>query len=100
MQKARTETVDHTISGLSSKRADILGEAQDLRTRIAEIKNDLDAIDRTLNVLGYTGDLDAMMPRQKRDVVFGKGELFRSGMDVLRTAQGPHTSRLRSRLLS
>lgn len=94
MQKARTETFDHTISGLLSKRADILGEAQDLRTRIAEIKNDLDAIDRTLNVLGYTGDLDAQMPRQKRHVVFGKGELFRSCMGVLRTAQGPLTSRM------
>ncbi len=93
MRHARTDTFDHTISGLLTKRADLLGEAVALRDRIAAIKNDLDALDRTLGVLGYTGDLDAQMPRQKRHVVFGKGELFRACMDVLRRAQGPLTSR-------
>jgi hypothetical protein len=93
MHKARTETFEHAISSLLSKRADLLGEAERLRDRIAAIKNDLDALDRTLNTLGYEGDLDAMMPRQKRHVVFGKGELFRSCMDVLRDADGPMTSR-------
>ena len=93
MKPARTDTFDHTISGLLSKRADLLGEAVALRDRIAAIKNDLDALDRTLGVLGYTGDLDAQMPRQKRQVLFGRGELFRACMDVLRRAQGPLTSR-------
>lgn len=93
MRHARTDTFDHTISGLLTKCADLLGEAVALRDRIAAIKNDLDALDRTLGVLGYTGDLDAQMPRQKRHVVFGKGELFRACMDVLRRAQGPLTSR-------
>lgn len=44
-------------------------------------------------MLGYEGDLDAMMPRQKRHVVFGKGELFRACMEVLRNADAPLTSR-------
>ena len=90
---ARTETFEHTISGLLAKRADLFNEAERIRDRLAEIKNDIGAIDRTLNVLGYTGDLDAAMPRQKRHVVFGKGELFRSCMTVLRTAKAPLTSR-------
>jgi hypothetical protein len=45
------------------------------RDRLAEIKNDIGALDRVLGTLGYTGDLDAEMPRQKREVLFGRGEL-------------------------
>ncbi|WP_306026625.1 hypothetical protein [Oceaniradius stylonematis] len=93
MRPARTDTFDHTISGLLTKRADLWNEAQSIRDRLAEIKNDIDALDRTLGVLGYDGDLDAAMPRQKRHVVFGRGELFRACMDVLRQADGPMTSR-------
>jgi hypothetical protein len=53
----------------ASKRADLFNEAIRLRDRTAEIKNDVDAIDRVLGTLGYTGDLDREMPRQKRHVV-------------------------------
>lgn len=41
----------------------------------------------------YTGDLDAEMPRQKREVIFGRGELTRAVLDELRGAPGPLTSR-------
>jgi hypothetical protein len=41
------------------------------------------------SALGYTGDLDKEMPRQKHNVVFGKGELTRSILDELRGATGP-----------
>ncbi|WP_370319531.1 hypothetical protein [Oricola sp.] len=91
--RARTETFEHTISGLLSKRADLLGEAQQLRDRIAAIKNDIDALDRTLNVLGYDGDLDTQMPRQKRHVLFGRGELSRQVFQILRESGEPLTSR-------
>lgn len=46
-----------------------------------------------LGTLGYTGDLDAEMPRQKREVIFGKGELTRSILDELRGATEPLGSR-------
>jgi hypothetical protein len=93
MKPARTETYEHTISGLLAKRSELFNEAERIRDRLAAIRNDIDAIDRVLGTLGYTGDLDREMPRQKRHVVFGKGELTRSILDELRGATGPMGSR-------
>ncbi|WP_347264827.1 hypothetical protein [Nitrobacter sp.] len=90
---ARTETYEHTISGLLKKRADLFNEAERIRDRMAEIKNDIGALDRVLGTLGYTGDLDAEMPRQKRQVLFGRGELTRAILDELRDAPRPLGSR-------
>ena len=88
-----TESFDHTIRGLLTKRADLYNEAERIRDRLAEIKNDMGALDRTLSVLGYTGDLDAAMPRQKREVLFGRGELSKAIYGELRNAEGPLSSR-------
>lgn len=93
MKPARTETFEHTISGLLAKRADLFNEAIRIRDRLAAIKNDVYAIDRVLGTLGYAGNLDAEMPRQKRDVIFGKGELTRAVLDELRGASGHLASR-------
>jgi hypothetical protein len=90
---ARTETYEHTISGLLTKRADLFNEAERIRDRLAEIKNDIGALDRILGMLGYTGNLDAEMPRQKRHVLFGRGELTRAILDVLRDATEPMATR-------
>ncbi|WP_018408780.1 hypothetical protein [Methylocystis rosea] len=90
---ARTATYEHTISGLLTKRADLFNEAQRIRDRLAEIRNDIGALDRVLGTLGYTGDLDAEMPRQKRHVLFGRGELTRAILDVLREATEPLPTR-------
>jgi hypothetical protein len=90
---ARTETYEHTITGLLKKRADLFNEAVRIRDRLAEIKNDVGALDRVLGTLGYTGDLDAEMPRQKREVLFGRGELTRAILDELRDAPAPMMSR-------
>ena len=90
---ARTETFEHTITGLLAKRRDMLTEAERLRDRLAEIRNDLQALDRTLGTLGFKGDLDGMMPRQKRQVVFGRGDLIRAILDELRGAERPLRSR-------
>lgn len=90
---SRTDTYEHTISGLLKKRADLFNEAEHIRDRMAEIKNDIGALDRVLGTLGYTGDLDAEMPRQKRHVLFGRGELTRVILDELRDAPRPLGSR-------
>ena len=75
MQLARTEIYEHTVSGLLKERADLFNEPVRLRDRMAEIKNDVSAINCVLGTIGSSGDLDAEMPRQKRDVIFGKDEL-------------------------
>ncbi|MGE0281637.1 MAG: hypothetical protein AB7P20_13635 [Rhizobiaceae bacterium] len=93
MRLARTETFEHTITGLLKKRADLFNEAERIRDRLAEIRNDIGAVDRTLGVLGYKGDLDAAMPRQKREVIFGRGELSKAIYEELRNAAGPLSSR-------
>lgn len=93
IRRARTDSYEHTISGLLTKRADLFGEAERIRDRLAEIRNDIAALDRVLGTLGYEGDLDAAMPRQKREVIFGKGELTRAILGELREADGPLTSR-------
>lgn len=93
MRPARTDAYEHTISGLLTKRREMLTEAERIRDRLAEIRNDLQALDRTLATLGFQGDLEGMMPRQKRMVVFGRGELSRAIFDELRHAGSPLTSR-------
>lgn len=93
VKRARTETFEHAISGLLEKRVQLFHEAERIRDRLAEIKNDIGAVDRVLCTLGYEGDLDAAMPRQKRHVLFGRGELTRAILDVLRDAQEPMATR-------
>jgi len=90
---SRTEDFTMTISGLLTKRAELFNEAERIRDRLAEIKNDLGALDRVLGSLGYTGDLDAAMPRQKREVIFGRGELTKAIFAELRHATAPVSSR-------
>lgn len=93
VKRSRTDAFEHTINGLLTKRADLFNEAERLRDRMAEIKNDVAALDRVLGTLGYSGDLDALMPRQKVVRLFGQGELLRACLHELRHADGPMTSR-------
>lgn len=93
IRKARTETYEHTISGLLTKRVDLFHEAERIRDRLAVIKNDVAALDRVLHTLGYAGDLNADMPRQRHERLFGQGELTRAILDVLRDATEPMASR-------
>lgn len=58
------------IPGLT-KRAELLNETERLRDGQAEIKDGVAAQDRVLGTLGYTGDLDTIMPRQKVVRLFG-----------------------------
>ena len=91
--RARLTDYSITINGLLTKRPEHFNEAISLRDRLAEIKNDVDAIDRTLGSLGYLGDIDAVMPRKQRNVIFKRRELMRFILLELRYAGKSLTSR-------
>ena len=90
---SRITDYTETKNGLLKTRSDMFNEAERITERLAEIKNDIKALDKTLRLIGYKGDLDAIMPRQKRNVIFGQGELLGALMLELRHAQGPMRSR-------
>ncbi len=91
--RSRITDYRETHSGLLKTRADLFNEAERITERLAEIKNDVKALDKTLRLVGYDGDLDKIMPRQKRNVMFGQGELLGALMLELRHAEGPLRSR-------
>lgn len=88
-----TDTFEHTTNGLLQKRAELFHEAERIRDRLAEIKNDISALDRTLRTLGFKGDLDSVMPRQRVHRLFGQGELLDACIMELRHASGPLKTR-------
>ena len=90
---SRIKDYSETHNGLLKRRGELFKEAERITERLAEIKNDIKAFDKTLRVLGYEGDLDAIMPRQRRNVIFGQGELLDALMLELRHAEGPLKSR-------
>lgn len=47
MRPVRTDTLEHTITKLLTKRTHLFNEAERIRDRLAGIPNDLGAIDRT-----------------------------------------------------
>lgn len=91
MTKARTETYEHTISGLLSARAEMMEEIAATRERLAVLANDIEAIDRVLERLGYDGEVK-LTPRAARIVLFYRGELRQFLLGQLRE-HGPMTSR-------
>lgn len=84
--------MDHTISGLLKVRDDMMGDLLALRDQTASLYNDIDAVDRVLDALGYDGDLAERQPRQARLVVFSRNELRQCLLRELRKG-GSMTSR-------
>jgi hypothetical protein len=86
-----TETYQHTINGLLQKRAEMMEEIAVTRERLAILSNDVEAVDRVLERLGYDGDVK-LTSRVPRVVLFYRGELRQFLMGQLRR-DGPLTSR-------
>jgi hypothetical protein len=89
--RARTDTYEHTISGLLAKRSEMMEEIALTRERLAILSNDVESLDRVLETLGYNGDLK-LTPRVPRVVLFYRGELRQFLLGYLRE-HGPSTSR-------
>lgn len=87
-----TETYQHAINGLLQKRSEMMEELAVIRERMAVLSNDVEALDRVLERLGYEGDIK-LTPRVPRVVLFYRGELRQFLIKQLRD-HGPLTSRL------
>lgn len=83
----------NTISGLLTKRAELLGEAQLLREKLAAARNSIESIDRVLESLGYKESMEGMRPHGTRLLIFDRNELRRFLIDELRRDPRPVTSR-------
>lgn len=91
MRPARTETFQHAISALLFRRGEMMEELAVLRERQAALANDVDCLDRTLETLGYAGDVQ-LTARVPRVVLFYRGELRQYLIAQLKE-HGPLTSR-------
>ena len=80
------------INGLLAKRTELLSVNADLRERMAVVSNDIDAVERVLDSLGYQGEA-VTTPRAARIVLFYRNELREYLLAELRKAPGPMTAR-------
>lgn len=86
-----TETYQHAISGLLQKRSEMMEEMAVTRERLGVLANDVESIDRVLERLGYSGDVQ-LTARVPRVVLFYRGELRQFLLGQLRE-RGLMTSR-------
>ena len=84
---------DSTLTnGLIAKRAELLKVNAELREKIAVVANDIEAVERVLDSLGYQGEA-VTTPRAARIVLFYRNELREYLLAELRKAPGPMTAR-------
>ena len=83
-----------TINGLLTWRARRLRCIRLKEGDEAQHLADIAAMDHVLvNVLGFTGDIAEASRDFRREAIFGRGELRRAVLTVLREANGPLTAR-------
>ncbi|WP_370312537.1 hypothetical protein [Sagittula sp.] len=90
----------NTISGLLKTRDDMMGELLALRERTAEVYNDIEAVDRVLDALGYNGPLEERTTRKKNLVIFARNELRQYILRELRKGEPLSSRDLAERICS
>jgi len=77
----------------------MLGELLAMRDQCASIYNDIEALDRVLDVLGYDGPpLEERQPRQHRLVIFARNELRQFLLRELRKGEALSSRDLAERI--
>ena len=82
----------HVIPALKRKRARIAGELAQSEKRCEAMRLHLVALDHTLRIFDYDGDPADIKPIRPTKWVFRRGELKRTVLSILRTANGPMTN--------
>ena len=84
--------VDYVLSGLVKRRAELAGEADALKARLARIATDLGHLDATIRLFDPDHDIAGIRPKRPRGPdVAGRGEVSRAILAVLREAAEPVT---------
>ena len=81
---------EHVLSGLVKRRAELAGEAENTRSRLAQIGTDLGHLDAVIRQFDPDYDLGTIRPKRPRGPdVARRGERSRVLLAVLREAEEP-----------
>lgn len=81
---------DYVLSGLMKRRAELAGEANAIRTRLAQITTDTGHLDAVIRQFDPEYDTAAIRPKRPQGTEVAKrGERSRVLLDVLRKASEP-----------
>jgi hypothetical protein len=81
---------DYVLAGLVKRRAELAGEAEAIRARLARIATDLGHLDATIRLFDPDFNVTAIRAKRPRGPgVAGRGEMARLVLGVLRDAPGP-----------
>jgi len=84
---------DYVLAGLTKRRAELTGEADALRARLAQIGVDVGHLDAVIRQFDPDYDLASIRPKRRRGPdVAGRGEMSRFILGVLREATEPVTT--------
>ena len=82
--------IDHVLSGLAKRRAELAGEADKLHARLAQIVTDTGHLDAVIRQFDPDYDLGSIRPKRSRvQDAAGRGDMSRFIMRVLREATKP-----------
>ena len=81
---------DYVLAGLTKRRAELSGEAETLRARLAQIATDTGHLDAVIRQFDPDYDLGGIRPKRPRTQdAAGRGDMSRFIMKVLRDATEP-----------
>ena len=81
---------DYVLAGLTKRRVELSGEADTLRSRLAQIATDVSHLDAVIRQFDPDCDLASIRPKRARpDDAAGRGEVSRFILQLLREATEP-----------